>query len=247
MSEPNVSQELIETLSEGLQKTRQAQTRLQSRLRDVEAEANRLKQEIQALENSAQGATDVIQSLSASIKPDSNSSGRNSGSSNQRNDSNRYDDYQNHQNNRHNEQNNRNNNNRFDSGSRNNQGYYQNQPYNDRVAYIDNQYNNQQNNQQNNQPYNQRNIPEIPDNIEPINQRFADRTITQACTLLLREFSNPLHVNDLYKFLVAGGFKFKGKNPTISIAVSLNRNRRFRKVAPGTFDLVMRDASQQAS
>ena len=30
-----------------------------------------------------------------------------------------------------------------------------------------------------------------------------------------------------------------GDSPTISIAVSLNRNTRFRKVAPGTFDLVM--------
>ncbi|GIU81694.1 MAG: hypothetical protein D6687_07265 [Acidobacteria bacterium] len=83
--------------------------------------------------------------------------------------------------------------------------------------------------------------------IEPMNRRFADRTITQACTLLLREAGRPLHVNELYKLLVAGGMEFKGNNPTISIAVSLNRNRRFRKVAPGTFDLVMRDASQIAS
>ncbi|MDH3531092.1 MAG: winged helix-turn-helix domain-containing protein, partial [Acidobacteriota bacterium] len=63
----------------------------------------------------------------------------------------------------------------------------------------------------------------------------------------LRESGKALHVNELYNFLVAGGFEFKGNNPTISIAVSLNRNRRFRKVAPGTFDLVMRDASQAAS
>jgi hypothetical protein len=41
--------------------------------------------------------------------------------------------------------------------------------------------------------------------------------------------------------------EFKGNNPTISIAVSLHRNRRFRKVEPGTFDLVMREASQQAA
>jgi hypothetical protein len=41
--------------------------------------------------------------------------------------------------------------------------------------------------------------------------------------------------------------EFKGNNPTISIAVSLNRNRRFRKVEPGTFDLVMREASHQAA
>ena len=64
--------------------------------------------------------------------------------------------------------------------------------------------------------------------------------------MLLRESDMPLHVNELYNLLVAGGFKFNGNNPTISIAVSLNRNRRFTKVAPGTFDLVMREASKTA-
>src|SRR5439155_16801500 len=87
-----------------------------------------------------------------------------------------------------------------------------------------------------------RSIPSINNNFEPISNRFSDRTITQACTLLLRESGTPLHVNELYNLLIAGGMKFKGNNPTISIAVSLNRNRRFRKVDPGTFDLVMREA-----
>jgi hypothetical protein len=81
--------------------------------------------------------------------------------------------------------------------------------------------------------------------IEPISNRFTDRTITQACTLLLREAGVPLHVNELYNLLVAGGMEFKGNNPTISVAVSLNRNRRFKKVGPGTFDLMMREASQK--
>ncbi|MGB7203669.1 MAG: hypothetical protein WBD16_15595 [Pyrinomonadaceae bacterium] len=92
-----------------------------------------------------------------------------------------------------------------------------------------------------------RGIPSITNNIEPISNRFSDRTITQACTLLLREGGGPLHVNELYNLLVAGGMKFKGNNPTISVAVSLSRNRRFRKVDPGTFDLVMREAIQAAS
>ncbi len=92
-----------------------------------------------------------------------------------------------------------------------------------------------------------RGLPLSSTKIEPISQRFADRTITQACTLLLREAGVPLHVNELYNLLVAGGMEFKGNNPTISVAVSLNRNRRFRKVGPGTFDLVMREASQAAS
>jgi hypothetical protein len=87
-------------------------------------------------------------------------------------------------------------------------------------------------------------IPVVRSNVEVLSDRFMDRTIPQAVTLLLREEGGPLHVNELYNRLLEGGFKFTGQNPTISIAVSLNRNTRFRKVAPGTFDLVMRDASK---
>jgi hypothetical protein len=87
-------------------------------------------------------------------------------------------------------------------------------------------------------------IPPVKSEIEVKSDRFLDRTIPQATTMLLREASEPLHVNEIYNRLLEGGFNFTGHNPTISIAVSLNRNGRFRKVAPGTFDLVMRDASQ---
>jgi hypothetical protein len=87
-------------------------------------------------------------------------------------------------------------------------------------------------------------IPSLRPSIEVKSDRFADRTIPQATTMLLREAGEPLHVNEIYNRLIEGGFNFTGHNPTISIAVSLNRNGRFRKVAPGTFDLVMRDASQ---
>lgn len=87
-------------------------------------------------------------------------------------------------------------------------------------------------------------IPPLRANVEVKSDRFADRTISYAATALLRESREPLHVNEIYNRLLEGGFNFTGHNPTISIAVSLNRNPRFRKVAPGTFDLVMRDASQ---
>jgi len=89
-----------------------------------------------------------------------------------------------------------------------------------------------------------RSVPSRSANTEPLSSRFSDRTITQACTLLLREAGRALHVNELYNLLVAGGMKFKGNNPTISVAVSLSRNKRFCKVDPGTFDLDMRDAGQ---
>src|SRR5678815_6113530 len=87
-------------------------------------------------------------------------------------------------------------------------------------------------------------IPTLRPNTEALSDRFMDRTIPQAVTLLLREEGGALHVNEIYNRLLEGGFKLTGQNPTISIAVSLNRNTRFRKVAPGTFDLVMRDASK---
>ena len=90
-----------------------------------------------------------------------------------------------------------------------------------------------------------RGIPSISSNNVAVSNRFSDRTITQACTLLLREAGGPLHVNELYNLLIAGGMKFKGNNPTISVAVSLSRNSRFRKVDPGTFDLVIREARDQ--
>ena len=87
-------------------------------------------------------------------------------------------------------------------------------------------------------------IPPVPPEVEVKSDRFFDRTIPQATTMILREAGEPLHVNEIYTRLLEGSFNFTGHNPTISIAVSLNRNGRFRKVAPGTFDLVMRDASQ---
>ena len=87
-------------------------------------------------------------------------------------------------------------------------------------------------------------IPTVRNNVEILSDRFIDRTIPQAVTLLLREEGGPLHVNELYNRLLEGGFKFTCQNPPISVAVSLNRKTRFRKVAPGTFDLVMRDASK---
>src|SRR5207237_8384435 len=88
------------------------------------------------------------------------------------------------------------------------------------------------------------NIPPIRSNIEAISDRFFDRTIPQATTMILREAGGPLHVNEIYNQLMEGGFSFTGNNPTISIAVSLNHNTRFRKVAHGTFDIVIRDAAK---
>src|SRR5438105_2920100 len=87
-------------------------------------------------------------------------------------------------------------------------------------------------------------VPPIRSDAQATSDRFYDRTIPQATTLILREAGGALHVNEIYNRLVEGGFSFTGNNPTISIAVSLNRNSRFRKVAPGTFDLVIKDVAK---
>ncbi|MBA2737607.1 MAG: hypothetical protein H0U50_12565, partial [Pyrinomonadaceae bacterium] len=205
---------------QSLRQTKNAQGRLLGRLREAEAEADNLRNEIDALENSAQKTKEAIDSILASMGS-SNSSWKVSKKPQYEED-----DYElEKESRRHNQVNLRNQN----SSNNNN---YRNNP----VTYLNNSRNN-----------NSRNVTSIASNYDPKSNRFADRTITQACTLLLRDASSPLHVSELYNLLREGGFEFKGNNPTISIAVSLNRNRRFRKVSPGTFDLVMRDASQAAS
>jgi len=210
-----LNENLISTLEQSLRQTRNAQNRLLGRLREVETEAESLREEIEAMENSAEQTEAAIYSLLATMG--SNKSRKNKSVQTQYED----DDYElardlkRHP--------------RVNTSSQNNQ--QNNYGRNNSVAYINHS----------------RNVPSIAQNAEPVSHRFSDRTITQACTLLLREATSPLHVNELYNLLVAGGFEFKGNNPTISIAVSLNRNRRFRKVAPGTFDLVMRNASQAVS
>ena len=210
---------LVATLEQSLRQTKNAQGRLMGRLREVEAEADNLRNEIEALETSAQKTKEAIDSILATMGASNSSWKVNKKPQYEQ------DDYQLEKESRRHNQVNLRNQNVSNNNSRNNS-----------IAYLEDSRNNRY-----------RNVSSISSNYEPKNNRFADRTITQACTLLLRDASSPLHVNELYNLLREGGFEFKGNNPTISIAVSLNRNRRFCKVAPGTFDLVMRDASQVAS
>lgn len=222
-TEPMLNENLISTLEQSLRQTRNAQNRLLGRLREVETEAESLRQEIEAMENSAEQTEAAIYSLLATMGS-GNKSWKNKSAQAQYED----DDYELARDLKRNPRPTNNNQNQYPNNPNN---YRNNNNNNNSVAYINHS----------------RNVPSIAPHIEPVSHRFTDRTITQACTLLLREATQPLHVNELYNLLVAGGFEFKGNNPTISIAVSLNRNRRFRKVAPGTFDLVMRNASQAVS
>lgn len=218
-----IDENLIAALETSLRQTRNAQNRLMSRLRDAENEVQNLRQEIEALENAATQTESAIDSIlvtsrSGGIrgwnKPDP---GPGKPPPSRERDEN-YD---------------------YDYDSRFREPHHSNQqPPADEgkvnryragspVTYINNGR-----------------VPSISPNLEAVSHRFSDLTITQACTLLLREYGKAMHVNELYNLLISGGMGFKGNNPTISIAVSLNRNRRFCKVAPGTFDLIMREAKQ---
>ena len=203
-----LDENLIATLEQSLDQTRNAQRRLTARLREAEGEVEHLRLEINALENSAAQTEKAIHSLLVATRTGPRS--MNLGKSIQIEDD-------------------------YGIPDRTAEEREYSSRHTSRrespVTYLSHN----------------RSIPSIHSGYEPVSNRFNDRTITQACTLLLREAGGPLHVNELYNLLIAGGMKFKGNNPTISVAVSLSRNRRFRKVDPGTFDLVMREAVQAVS
>lgn len=79
------------------------------------------------------------------------------------------------------------------------------------------------------------------------NVRFNDFRIPQAATIILREAGEPLHVSEIYQRMAEGGFEFRGQHQLITLAVSLSRAKRFRKVAPGTFELDPRYAAGQVA
>jgi hypothetical protein len=87
-------------------------------------------------------------------------------------------------------------------------------------------------------------IPAIRPDVEALSDRFLDRTIPQAVTLLLREEGGPLHVNEIYNRLLEGGFKFTGANPTISVGSFAEPQHPFPQSLTSTFDLMIRDASK---
>src|SRR5712691_11884480 len=51
-------------------------------------------------------------------------------------------------------------------------------------------------------PSQRHNIPPIRSTLEANSDRFFDRTIPQATTMILREASGPLHVNEIYNQLI---------------------------------------------
>ncbi len=67
--------------------------------------------------------------------------------------------------------------------------------------------------------------------------KYVGRSVPDAVYMVLQEVGGPLHAKDLYQRLKEGGMPIRGKTPVTSIATSLKRDPRFRKVGPNTFEV----------
>lgn len=66
--------------------------------------------------------------------------------------------------------------------------------------------------------------------------KYAGMSVPEAAYHILRETKRSMHAKELYQRLVEGGMRIKGKTPVTSVATSLKRDKRFKKVGPNTFE-----------
>ena len=67
--------------------------------------------------------------------------------------------------------------------------------------------------------------------------RFAGLSIPEAAFILLKEDRSSLHAKEIYQRLIEGGVKIRSKTPITSVSISLNRDKRFLRIAPNTYRL----------
>ncbi|WP_447978051.1 HTH domain-containing protein [Candidatus Nitrospira bockiana] len=66
--------------------------------------------------------------------------------------------------------------------------------------------------------------------------KYVGMSVPEAAYQILREAKHSMHAKELFQRLVEGGIQIKGKTPLTSVATSLKRDKRFRKVGPNTFE-----------
>jgi hypothetical protein len=66
--------------------------------------------------------------------------------------------------------------------------------------------------------------------------KYVGKSVPEAAYEILRESNRPMHAKELAQRLIEGGLQIKGKTPLTSIATSLKRDKRFKKVGPNTFE-----------
>jgi len=84
-------------------------------------------------------------------------------------------------------------------------------------------------------------LPDVTDQSREIllgKTKYVGLSVPQAAFLLLKEEGKPIHAKIIYQKLIDGGIRIRGKTPVTSIAISLKRDKRFKKIAPNTFEIV---------
>jgi len=66
--------------------------------------------------------------------------------------------------------------------------------------------------------------------------KYVGKSVPEATYEILRESNRAMHAKELVQRLAEGGLQIKGKTPSTSVATSLKRDKRFRKVGPNTFE-----------
>jgi len=66
--------------------------------------------------------------------------------------------------------------------------------------------------------------------------KYVGKSVPEATYEILRESNRAMHAKELVQRLAEGGLQIKGKTPLTSVATSLKRDKRFRKVGPNTFE-----------
>lgn len=82
-------------------------------------------------------------------------------------------------------------------------------------------------------------VMEVPDQSREIlfgRSKYVGMSVPEAAYRILREAKRSMHAKELLQRLLEGGMQIKGKTPLTSVAISLKRDKRFRKVGPNTFE-----------
>lgn len=68
--------------------------------------------------------------------------------------------------------------------------------------------------------------------------KYSGKSVAAAAYEMLHEANRSMHAKELVQRLLEGGLQIKGKTPLTSVATSLKRDKRFKKVSPNTFEVL---------
>jgi hypothetical protein len=79
---------------------------------------------------------------------------------------------------------------------------------------------------------------ESPNGILIEKTKYAGLSVPRGAFMVLKDAGKALHAKEIYRRLIDGGGRIRGKTPVTSVATSLSRDKNFKKVSPNTFLLI---------